>query len=84
MQSVIEQKIRQYIYIYGDRPTNDSQGELKGEFTCKLGGVSESSLLRSDGSDGEPEPCERWPKAIQGGHQARVHSDQMVRMMTRQ
>ncbi len=40
MQSVIEQKINsaQYIYICGDRPTNDSQEELKGEFTCKLGG----------------------------------------------
>ncbi len=35
MQSVIEQQMKQctiYIHICGDHPTNDSQGELQGEF----------------------------------------------------
>ncbi len=33
---------------------------------------------------GEARPHEWWPKVTQGGHQARVHSGQMVLVVVRQ
>ncbi len=72
------------IYICGDLPTNESQGELKGEFACKPRGISGTSPLKSDGSQniltgrlGRMSDC---PKQLKGGHQARVRSDQILVM----
>jgi hypothetical protein len=78
----------QNVYLWRVQLYNDSQGELKGEFACKLRGTIwvESIQIRwfLRKSDVKAEPREQWPKATKGGHQAQVHSDQMVLMMVRQ
>jgi hypothetical protein len=60
--------------------------KLKGSSRRKLGegrgGPSGSTPFRSEG--GEARPREWWPKATQGGgHQTRVHLDQMVLVRAR-
>ncbi len=76
MQSLTEQKFNsaQYSYICGDRPANESQRELKGDFTCKPRGTIWPRPLRSDGSrDSQIERLSRMSnglKQLKEGHQA--------------
>jgi hypothetical protein len=68
--------------IIKEHPTNEAQGELKGTNCMKAKGLPGLSLLRSDGSQGSQVGRLNWVSRghwqLKGGHQARVHSDQMV------
>jgi hypothetical protein len=67
---------------------NDFQGELRGDLHASQEGLSGSSSLRSDGSrdsrDREADCVSVGQNQLKGGHQAQVHSDQMVLVMARQ
>ncbi len=84
----IELKSAQYSNICEISPTNESQGELKGNLHASQGRLSELSLLRSYGSQdsqtGRLSCMSSGQKQLKRGHQARVHSDQMVLVMARQ
>jgi hypothetical protein len=76
MQSLIKQKFNsaQYSYTCGDHPVNESQGELKGGFTCKPRGTIWLRQLRSDGSRdsqmGRLSRMSNSQKQLKEGHQA--------------
>jgi hypothetical protein len=75
------------IYICGDHPINDSQGELNENLHASQGGLLRSSPLRTNGSlksqVGRLSCMGGGQRQFKVGHQARVNSDQMVLMRVR-
>jgi hypothetical protein len=89
MQSINNQNVDNVHYkISRDHPTSEAQGELKGELHESQGGTIriESTLIRwfSDSQAGRPDCLSGGQRQLKRGHQARVHSVQMVLVMARQ
>jgi hypothetical protein len=79
-------RMKQYTIIRAC-PTNEAQEELKGTNCLKskqrLPGLSPIRWF-SESQGGRLDHMSGSPRQLNGGHQARVHSDQMVLMIARQ